>query len=307
MFLLKSIIHKSKDETTITVTLRDRERSLVRLLQDIKNKANVGHSYEVITDPDDTENKGRFGIDGDGGFHINEIQEDGKLVKGGKIAHPALLKSRKLHGYINFQGMDISVETGRSRIRQWYNPHDGSQGMSRMTLPYGYIKGTLGTDGDHVDVFVGPDHSAGNVYVVHTTKAPDFTKYDEDKCFVGLNSPEEATWAFNASYSDPRFFGGMSIWTMDEFKDALKTMRGQKLEQLAKSAQCSRSQAKEVGNKIGADWNKISLAEFHDGLCHEYEHDDVTNGDPVKTGKIALAHLKEDPHYYSKLKRAGID
>lgn len=145
------------------------------------------------------------------------------------IAHPTLLKSRKLHGSINFQGLQISIETGRSRCRQWYNPHDGSQGMSRMTLPYGYIKGTLGTDGDHVDVFVGPDHSAGNVYVVHTMKAPDFTEYDEDKCFVGLNTPEEAERAFKASYSDPRFFGGMSVWRIDEFKEALKTLRGKKL------------------------------------------------------------------------------
>jgi hypothetical protein len=132
-----------------------------------------------------------------------------------------LRKSRKLHGSINFNGLDISIETGRSRIRQWYNPQDNSQGMSRMSLPYGYIKRTEGTDGDHVDVFVGPDHSAREVYVVHTMKAPDFTKRDEDKCFVGLNSPDEAVRAFKASYNDPRFLGSMSIWPFEEFKRAV--------------------------------------------------------------------------------------
>lgn len=151
--------------------------------------------------------------------------------KRSSVVHPAsLIKSRKLHGSINFQGLPISIETGRSRIREWYNPHDGSQGMSRMTLPYGYIKGTLGTDGDAVDVFVGPDHSAGNVYVIHIMKAPDFTEYDEDKCFLGLNDPEDARRAFLASYNDPRFYGGMSIWQIDAFKEAVKTCKGKKLD-----------------------------------------------------------------------------
>ena len=95
-----------------------------------------------------------------------------------------------------------------------------TSGMSRMTLPYGYIKGTLGVDGDHVDVFVGPDNSAPDVYVVHTTVAPDFTGYDEDKCYVGVGSPEEAKRYFHTAYSEPRFYGSMSVWPFDEFKTA---------------------------------------------------------------------------------------
>jgi len=153
--------------------------------------------------------------------------EDKKSIK-----HlPALIKSRQLHGRINFNGLPISIETGRSRCREWHNPQDGSQGMSRMSLPYGYIRGTLATDGDAVDVFVGPDPSANSeVYVVHTTKAPNFTEYDEDKCFVGLNTPEEAVRAFHASYSEPRFFGSMSIWPFEEFRGALTSMKGKKLQ-----------------------------------------------------------------------------
>lgn len=145
---------------------------------------------------------------------------------------PYLIKSRALHGRIDFNGLQVSIETGRSRVREWYNPQDGSQGISRMTLPYGYFKGTLATDGDAVDVFVGPDHHAKEVYVVHTTKAPDFTEYDEDKTFIGLNTPEEAFRAFHASYSEPRFYGSMSIWPIEEFKEALVSMRGKKLKSI---------------------------------------------------------------------------
>ncbi len=66
--------------------------------------------------------------------------------------------------------------------------------------------------------------------------------------------------------------------------------------------------AKDIGNKLKIDWKKISLAQFSEGLAVELEHGskhkktDVTRNDPIKTGKIALAHLNEDPHYYAKLR-----
>ena len=41
--------------------------------------------------------------------------------------------------------------------------------------------------------------------------------------------------------------------------------------------------------------------EFHMGMNVEMEHQDVTNGNVVKTAKIAAAHLKENPKYYSLL------
>lgn len=67
--------------------------------------------------------------------------------------------------------------------------------------------------------------------------------------------------------------------------------------------------AKRIGDKIGVDWSKIDLNEFASGLDEEFEHGsrdpetNVTNDDPLLTGKIAWAHLKEDPKYYSKLEK----
>jgi hypothetical protein len=42
------------------------------------------------------------------------------------------------------------------------------------------------------------------------------------------------------------------------------------------------------------------------GMNEEREHCDITHGDPVLTARIALAHLREDPEYYVKLKKAGL-
>ena len=66
-------------------------------------------------------------------------------------------------------------------------------------------------------------------------------------------------------------------------------------------------QAREIGEKIGIDWSKFDVEQFRMGLDVELEHGrvnpntNVTNDDPILTGKIALAHLNEFPDYYTRL------
>jgi hypothetical protein len=68
-------------------------------------------------------------------------------------------------------------------------------------------------------------------------------------------------------------------------------------------------EARHVGDKIGVDWNRFDLEQFRAGMDVEYEHGshdpqtDVTGDDPIVTGKIALAHMKEFPDYYERLER----
>lgn len=68
-------------------------------------------------------------------------------------------------------------------------------------------------------------------------------------------------------------------------------------------------EARNIGETIGVDWNAVSIDEFRMGLAVELEHGthdsqtDVTNDDMAMTGKIALAHLKELPDYYTRLKK----
>ncbi|MCL5970286.1 MAG: hypothetical protein M1450_02155 [Patescibacteria group bacterium] len=66
-------------------------------------------------------------------------------------------------------------------------------------------------------------------------------------------------------------------------------------------------QAKEIGEKLGIKWDKYDVEQFRMGLDVELEHGtvdpdtNVTDDDPVLTGKIALAHLNEFPDYYTRL------
>ncbi len=66
-------------------------------------------------------------------------------------------------------------------------------------------------------------------------------------------------------------------------------------------------QAKEVGEKLGIKWDKFDVEQFRHGMDIELEHGtvdsntNVSNDNPLITGKIALAHLNEFPDYYDRL------
>ena len=71
----------------------------------------------------------------------------------------------------------------------------------------------------------------------------------------------------------------------------------------------SSEEAEEIGRQIGVDWKSspFDVEQFRRGMEVELEHGvhdlqtNVTNDNPILTGKIAWAHLKEFPDYYDRL------
>jgi hypothetical protein len=76
---------------------------------------------------------------------------------------------------------------------------------------------------------------------------------------------------------------------------------------MSESRPTTPEEARRVGDEIGVDWSIYALEEFRSGMDVEFEHGahdpqtNVTNDDPIITGRIALAHLKEFPDYYTRL------
>ena len=68
-------------------------------------------------------------------------------------------------------------------------------------------------------------------------------------------------------------------------------------------------QAKITGETLNIKWDKFDIEQFRMGMVVELEHGridldtNVTNNDPLITGKIALAHLEEYPDYYTRLEK----
>ncbi|MFC1873205.1 DUF5661 family protein [Chloroflexota bacterium] len=66
-------------------------------------------------------------------------------------------------------------------------------------------------------------------------------------------------------------------------------------------------EAKQIGESLEIDWSKFDIEQYCMGLDVELEHGlvdphtNVTDDDPIMTGKIALAHLNEFSDYYTRL------
>ncbi len=67
------------------------------------------------------------------------------------------------------------------------------------------------------------------------------------------------------------------------------------------------AEARKVGEQLGITWDEFDVDQFRRGMDVELEHGlrdpetNVTDDDPIVTGKIALAHLNEFPDYYDRL------
>lgn len=126
-------------------------------------------------------------------------------------------------GHITVGSLPVSIENTTGSERSGIDA-DGNKWSVVMPADYGYIKRTEGADGDHVDVYVGPNHDSDSVLVIN--QHDDRTgKFDEHKVMLGFNGPIFARNAYVAGFSDGRGsnrIGSTVELTMDEFKERLK-------------------------------------------------------------------------------------
>ena len=130
----------------------------------------------------------------------------------------------KLQGKTRLYGMDISIENKKGSYRSGVDK-DGHKWKTLMHYDYGYIRGTVGTDKDHLDCYVGPDKEAQKVYVIHQND-PVTHKYDEDKCMLCFSSAADAKVAYMKQYDRPGFYGSMTTMTIDQFKSFIFSHKG---------------------------------------------------------------------------------
>jgi hypothetical protein len=122
-----------------------------------------------------------------------------------------------LQGRTKIHGMDISIENKKGSVRSGTSK-DGHDWSIKMNYDYGYIRGTVGKDKDHIDCYLGPDPESGRVFVVHQND-PVTGKYDEDKIMLGFDSEGEARKAYARQYDRPGFLGSIDAMDIETFKE----------------------------------------------------------------------------------------
>jgi len=123
-------------------------------------------------------------------------------------------------GHVTVQGLNIAIENPKGSIRSGVDAN-GKVWETKMQNHYGDIKATLGADGDPVDVFLGDNLDAPNVFIVDQVD-PLTLKFDEHKTLIGFNSENEAKEAYLANYQDDwKGLRSISTLSVSDFKQWL--------------------------------------------------------------------------------------
>lgn len=120
-------------------------------------------------------------------------------------------------GHIRLHGLDISIENPRGSERSGTD-RGGKPWKVRMRHHYGYIKGTVGKDKDHLDVFIGPTPNSPKVYVVDQVD-PDTGRFDEHKVLLGFKGLGQAKAGYLGNYAPGwQGLGTITPTSLNEFK-----------------------------------------------------------------------------------------
>lgn len=126
-------------------------------------------------------------------------------------------------GHVSVQGLDIAIENAKGSTRSGVNKAGEAW---KVTLPahYGYIKGTVGKDKDHLDVYIGDNPGGMLVFVVNQQKEEG--GFDEHKIMLGFASKDEAISTYDRAFTGdlgPKLRESVVSTTMDNLKDWLKS------------------------------------------------------------------------------------
>lgn len=181
-------------------------------------------------------------------------------------------------GHLKLDGFNISIENPKGSIRSGKDA-SGKEWSVTMQNTYGYIRGTEGVDGDHIDVFLSDnlDEWNGTVYVIDQVKADG--SFDEHKVMYGFNSAEEAAAAYNSNYSEG--------W------QGLGTITGVSKEEFKKWIGSSHRKTKPF-----ADYKKVKTDEGQskpvvDDMVENRESNNESSAEDIEAGGAVVSQLQD--------------
>ncbi len=103
-------------------------------------------------------------------------------------------------GKLRWHGLVISIENAKGSIRRG-KTREGHEWSVVMPVSYGYFKRSIGADDDHIDVYMGSNPLALDVYVIDQIDARS-GRFDEHKVMAGFTSKDEAIETYKKAFSD---------------------------------------------------------------------------------------------------------
>lgn len=150
------------------------------------------------------------------------------FARGGAVNHAPTDAQKSAGNYakrkMSFQGIPITIENELGSTRSGRDAR-GRAWSCKLPADYGYIRGTEGADGDHVDCYVGPDAGSNLVVVVNQRHLAD-GGFDEHKCLLGFQSERHALDCYVRAFSDgkgPDRIKSVEVMSVDAFRKWLKS------------------------------------------------------------------------------------
>lgn len=149
----------------------------------------------------------------DGGMQAQQAEP----TEAQKAAGNYKMEHRRVDGY------NISIENAKGSVRRGTGA-DGKPWETTMQNDYGYIRGTEGVDGDHIDVFLSDTPEEGDVFVVDQVNEDG--SFDEHKVMYGFPTEQAARDAYLSNY-EPGWtgLGAITHVSKDEFKKWIQSSR----------------------------------------------------------------------------------
>lgn len=163
------------------------------------------------------------------GRDFGDLKEIADYIDGGMQAQQAEpTEAQKAAGNYKMEhrrvdGYNISIENAKGSVRRGTGA-DGKPWETTMQNDYGYIRGTEGVDGDHIDVFLSDTPEEGDVFVVDQVNEDG--SFDEHKVMYGFPTEQAARDAYLSNY-EPGWtgLGAITHVSKDEFKKWIQSSR----------------------------------------------------------------------------------
>lgn len=217
-------------------------------------------------------------------------------------------------GHINLHGLNISIENPSGSLRKGVD-ETGKAWETGLQHHYGYIKGTVGKDKDHIDVFIKPgidQANAGNKVFVVDQLNGSTGKFDEHKVLMGFDNLKEATAAYLSNYDEqgPQRIGMIDQTSVDSFQkwlgsDTTKPFSGGRLETAQEQQEHIerllklKAAAKTQGEQNSVVNSYVSYLAKRPWLKPAVSIASVQSAIPDKNVKKSLAKMV-DEHYHDK-------
>jgi hypothetical protein len=160
-------------------------------------------------------------------LYIDKIANQAATSEQNKISKPTenqIKAGNYKKGHINLHGLRIAIENPAGSYREGTDKN-GKKWRTKLAHHYGYLNSTVGSDKDHVDVFLGPNASDPNMPVIIVNQVdPQTGKFDEHKVMIGFDGWKEACEGYLKNYSSGwNGIGSIKVMELQDFKKWIRS------------------------------------------------------------------------------------